>query len=139
MQRSSLQRAKVEFQSVDQWKFPSGWQFYCLQVKPGFHMIARSRKESQRVAIKVVKFACDSLRSYGNRLKLCLRLLATPCDSLRLLAIAVAGSRRHRKFSISATHCDSLRSIAINGNHCSQLLQLLAITTLLFQGIISLP
>ena len=109
---------------------------YCIyplvkasKVKPGLHMMARSRKESQRVAIKVVKFACDSLQSYGNRLKLC----------LRLLAIAVAGSRRDRKFSISATHCDSLRSIAINGNHCSQILQFLAITTLLFRGIISFP
>ena len=52
-------------------------------LKPGFHIIARSRKESQRVAIKVIKFACDSLRSYGNRLKICLRLLATPCDRCR--------------------------------------------------------
>ena len=107
-------------------------EFLSLTLKPGFHIIARSRKESQRVAIKVIKFASDSLRSYGNRLKIV-------CDSLRLLAIAVASSRRDSKFSISATHCDSLRSIAINGNHCSQLLQLLAITTLLFRGIISFP
>ena len=42
------------------------------KVKPGFRIIGRSRKESQQVAIKVIKFARDSLRSYGNRLKLCL-------------------------------------------------------------------
>ena len=77
----------------------------------------------------MIKFGCDSLRSYGNRLKIC----------LRLLALAVASSRRDRKFSISATHCDLLRSVAINGNHCSQFLQLVATIAVLFLGLISLP
>ena len=36
-----------------------------------------NRKESQEAAITVIKFACDSLRSNGNQLKICLRLLVT--------------------------------------------------------------
>ena len=93
-------------------------------------------KESQGIAVSCNKSDQVCLRLSAIIWKLAKTLFATPYDSLRLLAIAVAGSR---KFSISATHCDSLRSIAVNGNHCSQLLQLLAITTLLFWGIISFP
>ena len=91
-------------------------------VKPGFHIIARSRKKSQRVAIKVTKFACDSMRSYGNWLKIC----------LRLLAIAVPSSRRDRKISVSTTHCDPLREMETTVRKFCNSLRLLAIRSPLF-------
>ena len=57
----------------------------------------------------MIKFACDSLRSYGNRLKICLRLLATPCDRCRM-------SQAVAEIEIFYL-CDSLRLVAI---HCDQ-------------------
>ena len=103
-----------------------------VQLKPGFHIIARSRKESQWVAIKVIKFGCDSLRSYGNRLKNC----------LRLLALAVASSRRDRKFlslRLIAIRCDPLRLMETAVHNFCNSLRLLAIRSALFLWLISLP
>ena len=90
-----------------------------LLLKPGFHIIARSRKESQRVAIKVIKFACDSLTSYGNRLK---NLFATPCDSLRSLSQAVAEIGNFLSLRLTATRCDPLRLMETTvQNFCNSL------------------
>ena len=96
--------------------FPKGWFSYNRQESQG---IAASRNRSDQVYLRLSAIIRKPVKN--------------------LLAIAVVSSRRDRTFSISAAHCDSLRSIAINGNHSSQLLQLLAITTLLFRGTISFP
>ena len=88
-------------------------------VKPGFHIIASSRKESQRVAITVIMFACDSLRSYGNRLK---NLLATSCDFLRSLSQGAAEIENLLSVRLTATRCDPLRLMeTIVHNFCNSL------------------
>ena len=118
--------------TVPFWKFSKFFHMKCwrpnsdlapkLESKAWFPY---DRKESQGIAASRNKSGQVCLRLSAIIWKPAKTLFATPCDSLRSLSQAV--------------HCDSLRSIAINGNHCSQLLQLLAITTLLLRGIIPFP
>lgn len=89
---------------------------FTLFQKPGFNIIARSRKVSQGVAVNRFRNKSDQVclrlsTITWKQAKICLRLLATPCNSLEWLSQAVAEMEH---FSISATHYDSLRFVVIH-------------------------